>query len=81
MPQEKAYVTYLKKQYSITMTPKNRFDLIKEFQKKVIKAHSNLTFKLLKNIDDPDEQQESIHKVRALVRSLMQAQPSLVSMA
>ena len=55
MPEEMAYIGYLKKHYHITVLPKYRFDLVKEFQKIASKNHQNLSFKILRNIEDPDE--------------------------
>ncbi len=75
MPQELKYVTFMKKKYSIDMHNKERYLMLKEFQR-AVQDHftdkaEDLKFKILKNIEDPDEQMESIHRLRQLVRYTM----------
>lgn len=57
MPQERAYVKHLREKHDISMSSLERFDLLKQFQKKVkeLNESKDIHFKLLKNIEDPDE--------------------------
>ena len=81
MPQEIKYVSYMKKKHGVDLVNKDRFKLLRDFEKKaqlVFKEKaSELRFKQLKNIEDPDESQESIHRLRQIVRYTMSARVSL----
>ena len=67
MPNEAGYTEFLGKKYKIQMNQKNRYNLTKEFEKEFAKKNPSLkykSFRRLVNIEDPDEQQESLHAVR-----------------
>jgi hypothetical protein len=78
MPEEIKYVKYLKKHYDFELFSKNRFRLGKVFESELKTRCTALggkpeifTFKTLKNIEDPDEKQESLHSIRLMLTRLM----------
>ena len=84
MPQEVNYITHMKAKHGITLHKKERFVLMKEFQKKIGELHPNkeLRFMTLKSTEDKDEQQEAVHKLRALLRlTMMLPSENLIHMA
>lgn len=66
MPNELEYLNFLEKKYKITMTEKNRYRIFKEFEIAFDKLNPNMKYKFRKlvNIEDKDEQQESLHAIR-----------------
>lgn len=81
MPQELKYINFMKKKHGIELKPKDRFNMIREFEKASQEAFKTkgqeIRFKLLKNIEDADEQQESLHRLRQIVRYTMSANEAL----
>lgn len=74
MPNEANYAEHLRKKYSIQLHEKNRFNLVKEFELVFAKNNPTLKhhrFRRLMNIEDPDEQQESMHAVREHLKYMM----------
>ncbi len=73
LPEEKEYINLMQKQYGITLHSRDRFQLMKLFGQKVPEylKRTDLKYKPLKNIDNPDEKQEQLHSLRTLVRSTM----------
>ncbi len=71
----------MRKRHGIELNPKDRFKLLKEFEKAAQAQFKDqageLRFKLLKNIEDLDEQQEAIHRLRQIVRHTMASNDSL----
>jgi Domain of unknown function (DUF4217) len=71
----------MKKKHGVEIKAKDRFTILREFEKQVQSAFKSkaeeLRFKLLKNIEDPDEQQEAIHRLRQIVRYTMASNESL----
>ena len=53
------------------MYPQTRQQIMKSFEKVAQEFKGDLRFKVLKNIEDPDEQLEGLHSLRALVRKTM----------
>ena len=66
MPSELDYVTHLAKKFKIVMAEKNRYRIQKDFEEAFNKNNTNLKYKFRKlvNIEDKDEQQESLHAIR-----------------
>lgn len=75
MPQEIKYAGHMRKRHGVDMIVKDRFRMLKDFER-AAQDHfkmkgEELRFKLLKNIEDPDEQHEAIHRLRQIVRHTM----------
>ena len=66
MPPELEYVSYMDKTYGIKLSEKSRYRIFKEFEESFHQRNTNLKFKFRKlvNIEDKDEQQESLHAIR-----------------
>jgi len=66
MPQELEYVSHIDKTYGIKLTEKSRYRIFKDFEESFHSKNQNLKFKFRKlvNIEDKDEQQESLHAIR-----------------
>lgn len=66
MEQELDYVKYLSKKYKIEMTDRSRYRIFKDFEVEFQKNAPNMKhkFRKLVNIEDKDEQQESLHALR-----------------
>mgnify|MGYP000948635283 CR=1 FL=1 len=66
MPHEDEYVKYLEKTYKIQMSEKTRYKVFKDFEDIFHSKNKNLKYKFRKlvNIEDKDEQQESLHAIR-----------------
>ncbi len=75
MPQELKYVSFMKKKHGVELKSMDRYKMMRHFEKAAQEAFKSkgeqLRFKLLKNIEDPDEQQEAIHRLRQIVRYTM----------
>jgi hypothetical protein len=71
----------MQKKHGVEMQPKDRFRLLKEFERSVQDRFNlksdDFRFKILKNIEDPDEQMEGIHRLRQFVRHTMGANEAL----
>ena len=71
----------MKKKHGIELKPMDRFNMTRAFEKGASDAFKTkgveIRFKLLKNIEDADEQQESLHRLRQIVRYTMSANESL----
>ena len=81
MPQELKYINFMKKKHGIELKPMDRYNMTRQFEKAASDAFKakgvEIRFKLLKNIEDADEQQESLHRLRQIVRYTMSANESL----
>jgi len=66
MPTELDYVKYLDKKYKIKMAETSRYRIFKDFETEFDKKNPNMKhkFRKLVNIEDKDEQQESLHAIR-----------------
>lgn len=74
MPNEVGYKEYLGKKYKIQLNEKSRFNLQKDFEKHFSKNNPSLKFKAFRrlvNIEDIDEQQESMHAIRQHLLKMM----------
>jgi len=73
MPQELKYVSTLEKKYKITLSEKSRYRIFQDFEKHFETANPNLKYKFRKlvNIEDKDEQQESLHALRQALTAIM----------
>lgn len=73
MPNEMGYVEHLRKKYQVELNEKSRFAMVKSFENEFHERNSDLKFKFrrLVNIEDVDEQQESLHAVRQHLTALM----------
>jgi hypothetical protein len=73
MEQELDYVKFLEKKYKISLAERSRYRIFKDFEVEFIKNAPNMkhNFRKLVNIEDKDEQQESLHAVRQLLTSYM----------
>lgn len=73
MPEEAEYKNYLKKKYKIILTEKVRFSMQKSFETLFNENNPDLKYKLRKlvNIEDRDEQQESLHAIRQTLTQMM----------
>lgn len=62
----------MKKKHGVELMPKDRFRLLREFERAAQDFFKDkaekLKFKLLRNIEDADEQHEAIHRLRVIVR-------------
>jgi len=65
----------MKKKYKIDLLERSRYRIFKDFETEFANnaANANLKFKFRKlvNIEDKDEQQESLHAIRQLLTSIM----------
>lgn len=65
----------MRRKHGVELNGKDRFKLLRDFEKAAQETFKDkkdqLKFKTLKNIEDPDEQQEAIHRLRQLVRHTM----------
>jgi hypothetical protein len=59
-------VKYLEKKYKIKMIETSRYRIFKDFEVEFDKKNPTMKYKFRKlvNIDDKDEQQESLHAIR-----------------
>lgn len=73
MPHEAPYLKHLEKSYRITMAEKSRYRIFKDFEELFHTRQDNLKYKFRKlvNIEDKDEQQESLHAIRERLTSTM----------
>lgn len=75
MEQELEYVKYMEKKHKITLHDRSRYRIYRDFETEFAAnpLNKNMKFKFRKlvNIEDKDEQQESLHAVRRLLTGLM----------
>lgn len=84
MPDETDYVKVMKEKYNFRMTSKNRFILAKVFEEQLEQknhAEDGFVFRHLKNVDDKDERNESLHAIRQALGKQMLENTSLREMA
>lgn len=75
MTEELPWVKHLSKKYKIELTERSRYRIFKEFETgfhgNQLNANLKYKFRKLVNIEDKDEQQESLHAIRQLLTSMM----------
>lgn len=72
MPHELEYLTFLAEHKCTNVRRLDRFEILKKFQVSIKVKRPEIRFTVLKNIEDVDEKQEAIHKMRAFIRLVME---------
>jgi len=73
MPEELEYVKHIEQKYKITLMEKSRYRLFKDFEELFNRNNPSMKYKFRKlvNIEDKDEQQESLHAMRETLTNFM----------